>query len=125
MSWPLWCIFIAGLLPYLGTAIAKWGFQSYDNNNPRVWLANQIGFRARANASQNNSFESFPFFAAAVLVATIQGANSNQMDIFCSIYIASRLAYIVSYAADWATLRSLFWLLGVISIVALFVISIH
>jgi uncharacterized MAPEG superfamily protein len=125
MSWSSWSILIAGLLPYVGTAIAKWGFKSFDNNNPRVWLANQTGFRARANASQNNSFESFPFFAAAVLLATIQGANSSQMDLFASIYIASRLAYIVSYAANWASLRSLFWLFGMISIVALFVISAH
>jgi uncharacterized MAPEG superfamily protein len=125
MSWPLWSILIAGLLPYLGTAIAKWGFKSFDNNNPRVWLANQTGFRARANASQSNSFESFPFFAVAVLVATIQGADSNLMDLFSTIYIAARLAYIVCYAANWAGLRSLFWFLGIISIVAFFVISAH
>lgn len=125
MSWSLWSVLVAGLLPYLGTAIAKWGFKSFDNNNPRVWLANQTGFRARANASQSNSFESFPFFAAGVIVATIQSANSAQMDMLASIYIASRVAYIVSYVANWAGLRSLFWLFGMISSVALFVISAH
>ena len=125
MNWSLWCILMAGLLPYLATGIAKWGFHSYDNHHPRAWLANQTGFRARANAAQSNSFESFPFFAAAVLVATMQGANPLYMTIFSSLYILARVAYIVAYVADWANLRSVCWLFGVISIIALFAISAH
>ena len=38
--------------------------QGYDNHNPRAWLAQVTGFRARANAAQTNSFEAFPFFAS-------------------------------------------------------------
>ena len=45
------CVLIAGLLPYVGTMAAKWGFRRFDNNNPREWLAQQTGFRARANAA--------------------------------------------------------------------------
>jgi hypothetical protein len=37
--------------------IAKWGDKSYDNQQPREWLAHQDGYRARADAAQQNSFE--------------------------------------------------------------------
>ena len=37
-------ILIAGLLPLICAAIAKWGDKTYDNHNPRAWLANQEGF---------------------------------------------------------------------------------
>ncbi len=59
------CVLIAGLLPYLGTMAAKWGFRRYDNHNPRQWLGEQTGFRARGNAAQANSFEAFPFLPLA------------------------------------------------------------
>lgn len=125
MTWSLWCILIAGLLPYVATGIAKSGFHAYDNHNPRAWLAKQTGFRARANAAQSNCFESFPFFATAVLVATMQNASPLYMTIFSSLYILARVAYIVAYAADWPNLRSLCWLLGIISIIVLFTIAAH
>ena len=52
MNLPVACVLIAGMLPLVSTAIAKWGFQGFDNHNPREWLSRQTGFRARANAAQ-------------------------------------------------------------------------
>ena len=69
MSIAFWCVFIAAVLPYFPALVAKVGGTGYDNNEPRTWLAKQHGFRARANAAQQNSFEAFGFFAVAVLVA--------------------------------------------------------
>lgn len=40
---------------------------------PRAWLAEQEGFRARANAAQQNLFEVFPFFAVGVILAALGG----------------------------------------------------
>lgn len=123
MSWGLWSILVAGLLPYVATACAKWGFKGYDNNNPRAWLAHQTGFRARGHAAQLNSFESFPFFAAAILVATWRSANPEWVDAFATAYIVARIAYIYLYVRDCATYRSIAWLMGILSIVGLFVIA--
>lgn len=53
-------VLIAGLLPIVCAGIAKWGVKNYDNHQPRSWLALQEGYRARANAAQENSFEAFP-----------------------------------------------------------------
>src|SRR5579863_5352856 len=58
----LWCLLIAGLLPYVATAISKAG-ADYDNRDPRAWLARQHGYRRRAGAAAMNAFEALPLFA--------------------------------------------------------------
>jgi uncharacterized MAPEG superfamily protein len=123
MTWALWCVLIAGLLPYLGTMAAKWGFDRFDNGQPREWLAKQTGFRARGNAAQANSFEAFPFFAAAVLTATMTKAPLATVDALATVFIVARILYIGCYITDRATLRSLCWLVGIICVVGLFVVS--
>ena len=115
------CVLIAGLLPYLGTMAAKWGFRRFDNNNPREWLAQQTGFRARGNAAQANSFEAFPFFAAGVIVATLAQVDAARIDLYAIVFVLARVGFIGCYLADKASLRSLFWLVGLLSVVGLFV----
>ena len=105
-------ILIAGLLPLICAAISKWGDKSYDNHNPRAWLANQEGFRARANAAQQNCLEAFPFFAIGVILASLGGADGNLMESLSWIYIAVRVAFIACYLLDKVALRSLFWVAG-------------
>ncbi len=114
------CVLIAGLLPYLGTMAAKWGFRRFDNNNPREWLAQQTGFRARGNAAQFNSFEAFPFFAAGVIIATLAQVDAARIDFYAFVFVAARVGFIVCYVADKASLRSLCWLVGLLSVVGLF-----
>jgi len=77
MTIAFWCVLVAGFLPYFGTLTAKIGGDSFDNRNPRDWLDAQSGFRKRANAAQHNSFEAFPFFAAAVIIAHVAGAPQD------------------------------------------------
>jgi len=116
----LWCVLIAGLLPFAATLTAKIGGSRFDNANPREWLSNQSGFRRRANAAQLNSFEAFPLFAAAVIIAQLLGAPQPRVDLLALVFIAARLAYFGLYLADLATLRSLAWFIGLGSTVALF-----
>jgi len=117
------CVFIAGVLPYICAGMAKWGFQNFDNHNPRQWLASQTGFRARANAAQHNSFEAFPFFAVAVIVASIKGVTLGTIDLLAIIFIFARIGFIASYLMDKATLRTIFWIVGIFSIFALFILA--
>jgi uncharacterized MAPEG superfamily protein len=116
-----WCVLIAGLLPYAATLTAKIGGTKFDNANPRDWLGNQSGFRRRANAAQLNSFEAFPLFAAAVIVAQMLAAPQARIDMLALVFVAARIAYLGLYLADFATLRSLAWLVGIASAVAIFV----
>lgn len=120
MSVAYWCVLIAGLLPYVATLTAKVGAR-FDNRKPREWLAQQSGYRSRANAAQLNGFEAFPLFAAAVIVAHLTGAPQARVDTLAIVFIAARLAYLVFYLADQATPRSLAWFVGIGSAAAIFV----
>ena len=127
MTVALWCILIALFLPPLCALIAKVSsgrFGLKDNHDPRAFLDTLSGLPRRAHAAQQNSYEAFPAFAAAVLVADIVG-NAEQVtqDVLGVLYITSRLLYIICYLADWAALRSLVWIAGVALIVSFFVVS--
>jgi uncharacterized MAPEG superfamily protein len=121
MTTAFWCVLIAALLPYGATLAAKIGGEKFDNSNPRDWLGQQAGHRRRANAAQLNSFEAFPLFAAAVIVAHLTGAPQLRVDVLAISFVVARLCYIGFYIADIATLRSLAWFVGIGSAIAIFV----
>jgi len=114
------CVLIAGLLPYVCAMVAKWGFENFDNHNPRHWLAQQTGFRARGNAAQANSFEAFAFFAAGVIIATFAQVDAARIDLYAMVFVAARVGFIVCYVLDKASWRSLFWSVGLLSVVGLY-----
>jgi uncharacterized MAPEG superfamily protein len=121
MTTAYWCVLVAALLPYLGTTIAKVGGERFNNRYPRAWLGKQQGFRARADAAQANSFEAFPFFAGAVIVAHLTQAEQQRIDILALVFIAARVVYLVCYLADWHWARSLVWLIGLLACLTIFV----
>ena len=114
------CVLFMGLFPYVAAGIAKKGFEQYDNSMPREWLAKQTGFRARANAAQANIFESLPFFFAAVIIASMSGAPQVRLDLLAIGFVIARIAYLICYVANWPTMRSIVWLLGLICIISIF-----
>lgn len=123
MSYIVLAVVIAGLLPIVCAGLAKWGFRDYDNRHPRAWLAAQEGWRARANAAQQNSFEAFPLFAASVAFALLAGADHAQVLPACWFFVAARVAYIACYVADKATLRTLCWMAGTGATLRLFALA--
>ena len=114
------CLLIAGVLPLISTAIAKWGFCDFDNHYPREWLARQTGFRARANAAQHNAFEAFPFFAVGVIVASLAQVDAGRIQALSVVFVLARLAYIYCYITDKASLRSVVWGVALACSVALY-----
>jgi uncharacterized MAPEG superfamily protein len=120
MTIALWCVLAAGLLPYAATMLAK-SKSGFDNHNPREWLERQDGFRRRANWAQLNSFESFPLFAAAVLIAQYLKAPQHTLNALALGFVAARILFIVFYVTDRPALRSLVWFVGIGCCVAIFV----
>lgn len=114
------CVLLMGLLPYVAAGIAKKGFESYDNSMPRQWLAQQTGFRARANAAQANLFESLPLFFAAVIIASIQKVPQMTLDLLAVGFVLARITYLFCYIVNWPTTRSIVWLCGIACVVAIF-----
>lgn len=124
MTFAYWCILIAYLLPLFCAAYAKkaGGFWFKDNHNPRDFLAHTQGAAARAHAAQQNGFEAFAPFAAAVLTAHATGnAGQATVNTLAGLFILFRLAFIWCYIADKAALRSLMWAGGFACTVGLFV----
>ncbi|SPL71841.1 MAPEG family protein [Acinetobacter stercoris] len=112
----IYLILAACLLPYIFTIIAKiaGGFKIKDNQNPREFLAKSTGLAARANAAQQNSFESLPLFLAAVLMAEYMVIDQTLIMTFGLAYIILRIIYGICYLANWSTLRSIIWLLSML-----------
>ena len=77
------------------------------------------------NAAQQNSYETFPPFAAAVIIAHATG-NAAQFTInfWALLFVASRIAFIYCYINDKATLRSAMFGVNLLCIVALFIAAI-
>ena len=122
MTIAFWCVLIAGILPYVMTGYAKsQAGKRYDNNAPRVFLDHIEGKAQRAHWAQLNAFEAFPLFAAGVVVAHMAGASPHTSDVLAMVFIASRLAYNYCYISDRASLRTLVWTLGFLSVVGQFV----
>jgi len=123
MKISLFMLFVAGLMPVVCAGIAKSGFKGYDNHYPRNWLREQTGWRARADAAQHNSLEAFPFFAAAVLSAWHAGVAVDTVNALSVLFVLARVAYVWAYITDRASIRSLVWSVGYLTVVALFVLA--
>lgn len=121
MTIAYWCVLIAAVLPYVMVGVAKIGVRGFDNRRPRDFYDQARGYRKRALWTQHNSFEIFPLFAAAVIIAHLAGAEQSTIDGLAVAFIASRIAYALSYLADLHLLRSLVWTAGFLCCVGLFV----
>jgi uncharacterized MAPEG superfamily protein len=136
------CIPIAGALPFLphlvkavyaNAKLRAGGKKGYDLKDPRrsVALASddtpEGRFISRCQGAHQNAFEAFPFFAAAVLVAKINGVAKADLDSSATLFLIVRLLYTVVYmnntSGKLAMLRSAVWFAGVGICVNLFVMA--
>lgn len=122
MTTAYWCVLIMILFPYVFTVLAKTG-RGFDNHDPRAYLANLNGWRKRANYVQANSFEALPAFGLAVIIAHLAHASQETLNILAIIFVAARVIYAICYLTDKATLRSLFWFIGLGCVIGMFWIS--
>jgi uncharacterized MAPEG superfamily protein len=119
-----WCVLLAGILPVATVAIAKAGAPGFDNHDPRGWLDRLSGRARRADMAHRNHFEAFPFFAAAVLSASYLQAPQARVDELAMAFIAVRLLYTLCYVTDRATLRTLCWTIGYLTVVGIFLLPV-
>ncbi len=88
--------------------------RQYDNATPRDPGFYATGLRARSQGAHLNGFETFPFFAAAVILAEMHHAPQAPLDTLAVAFILIRLMFVMSYLADRPTLRSATWFAGFI-----------
>ena len=121
MTTALYCVLATGLMPFLWTAVAKFSGPRYNNWNVRIWQGKLEGAAQRAHAAHLNSFEAFPLFAVAVIVAQQTGADQARIDLLALSFIGLRVLYGILYMANKAPLRSLVWLAAMACNVIIFV----
>lgn len=123
MTFALWSVLIAAILPYLFTGLAKAGGPQFDNAAPRAWLERQQGWPQRAHWAQLNSFEAFPPFAAAVIIAHMSGATQWIADFLAAGFLGFRVLYGAFYILNMPTVRSIVWTGAFACVIGLFVAS--
>ena len=97
----------------------------YDNRNVRAWQAKLEGLPQRAHAAHLNSFEAFPFFAAAVLAAIAAQADMQRVAMLSIAFVVARALYGLVYLWDVAAVRSLVWFAGLACVIGIFASAIR
>jgi len=116
-----WCVFGAVILYLLTIAPFKAiGFRRFDNSKPRDPAFLDEPLRARALGAHINGIETFPFFAAAVLLAEFRAAPQNLINELAVLFLIVRVAYVFTYLGNRPTLRSILWNIGFAINVAIF-----
>jgi uncharacterized MAPEG superfamily protein len=121
MTTAYWCVLIAAVIPMMMSTLAKAGGPGFDNHAVRSYLDKQTGWRQRANWAQQNGYEAFPAFAAAVIIAHQAGVDQGVINTLAVAFIIIRLVYGGMYLANLATLRSLVWTAGLACVIGLFI----
>ncbi|MGX1096711.1 MAPEG family protein [Amorphus sp. MBR-141] len=119
MSIAFWCVLVASILPLLAAYPAK-ADPDLDNRDPRARHAVQTGFRRRAYAAHQNSWEALLVFAIAVIAAEMNGGPQAAVNALAIVFIVVRIAYIAAYLKGVGFIRSGLWSAGWILSVAIF-----
>jgi uncharacterized MAPEG superfamily protein len=112
MTTPLWCLFIAILIPYVLTGIGayfkKQQFGTIDPREPREQDKQLTGAGARALAAQKNMWESLAVFTAAVTINHLKGdADAGLSATLAQVYLVGRVIQPAAYIGNIAPLRTL------------------
>jgi uncharacterized MAPEG superfamily protein len=109
MTIAFWCVFVAGILPYV-----PFGFASSKLNPhvPRLGAPSLEGLAARAYGAHLNAFEAFPYFAAAVLVAHVVEGPSALVNWLAVLFIVARIGHMAFYLLDRQPLRTTSFFIG-------------
>ena len=117
-----WCILGAVLLYLLTLAPVKpLGFRDFNNAAPRDPAFYQDPVRARVLGAHLNGIETFPFFAAAILLAEMKHGSQPLIDMLSLAFLAVRLAFVAAYIGNKPTTRTLLWNLGFLVNVLIFI----
>ena len=91
---------------------SKWNMGNREDSVPPL-----SGAPARINLAFENFKETFPLFAAAVLLVYATGRFSSLSALGAQLYFFGRVAYLPVYAAGIKGLRSLVWMVSMAGIV--------
>lgn len=115
----LWASIALGFIYLIAAAATSvsqrgmpWAIGPRDDAPPPI---NAIG--GRFDRAWKNYVETFPIFAAAILMEAHAGHGSGLAPLGAQLYFWGRVAYLPLYAAGWPFLRTLAWTVALAGIV--------
>lgn len=120
------CALIAVIMPYVARIPAIFAMNKlggYDNKHPRQQQSQLTGLGARAVAAHQNCFESLAIFALAL--AVVLGSNNVNAvtETLAMTHIVARILFCVFYWLNLDIVRSITWLVGVGTAIAMIAVS--
>jgi len=120
----LWWLAVMGLvmaatsLPYVLNRIGTWGlWRALDN--PKPSLPPLSPWAERLKAAHYNTVENVVIFAPLAVAVVVAGAADATTALAAQAFVLSRIVFLVVYALGIPVLRTLAFLVGWLSIVAL------
>jgi uncharacterized MAPEG superfamily protein len=117
MTIAIWCILVAQILPYIAFSFVK----GVDPNQPRYQVGDLSGQSLRAYGAHLNGLETFPWFAAAVIVAHMVAGSSRIVDVLAVVYILLRIGHMAPYLTGRQPLRSAAFIVAQFVALAIFI----
>jgi uncharacterized MAPEG superfamily protein len=128
MTIPFWCLFVTIILPYFWFTFAavyrasQFG-KDLDAHTPRVQERDLQGRASRAQGAHNNALEALTYFTPAVIVSHLTHADPEWCGRLALTFIVCRVLHGVAYLGDRPPARTLFFAIGVLCSIGLFILS--
>ena len=98
------CTSCWSLTPQACSAGYRWTASARDEIPPPL-----IGVAGRLERASRNFLETFPFFAASVLIAHVVGIHNSLTEWGAQLYFWARIVYVLLDALGVPLIRSLVW----------------
>jgi len=95
---------------------ADWNVGPRDETLPPL-----AGTAGRLDRAMRNFLETFPLFAAAVLIAALAGRHNWMTEWGAVLYFVARVAYVPLYAYGVRVVRSLAWCVATLGIILILI----
>lgn len=121
MTHDLWILFGACILGLVHLTAASFAFRAQAGNAYMVGARDEdlrpTGMAGRLHRAQWNFLETFPVFAALVLITHVAGEAGYWSMLGSRIYLGGRILFLPLYAAGIPWLRSFSWNIATIGLV--------
>ena len=96
--------------------VSRFGFDLRGIVGNRDKLPQMSVVAGRLDRAKNNMLEVLPMFLALALLALVKGHDTNEVTRAALVFLISRVVYVPAYVSGIPLLRSLVWLLGIVSL---------
>lgn len=98
---------------------SRFGFDLWGIVGNRDKLPEMSVVAGRLDRAKNNMLEALPMFLALALLALVKGRDTGEVAHAALVFLIARVVYVPAYVSGIPMLRSLVWLVGVASLVAM------